>query len=128
LWAQNLRFGCEPLTQVSFAAKDLFFAFSKLAAAGQGCQMAYFKTKNRFLGKFLMEDVGMFHGHLVLLKSIWYILWPFGKCNGYLVYFSHFGMLYPEKSGNPAARTKHGCTYCGSDKKKSPTIELFSSG
>jgi hypothetical protein len=39
----------------------------------------------------------------------WHILWPFGICilwtfgifYGHLVYFSHFGMLYQEKSGNP---------------------------
>jgi hypothetical protein len=33
--------------------------------------------------------------------AIWYILWPFGIFYGYLVYFSRFGMLYQEKSGNP---------------------------
>jgi hypothetical protein len=31
-----------------------------------------------------------------------YILWPFGiSTYGYLVYFSHFGMLNQEKSCNP---------------------------
>jgi hypothetical protein len=24
-----------------------------------------------------MEDVGMFYGHLVYFKTIWYVLWPF---------------------------------------------------
>jgi hypothetical protein len=38
---------------------------------------------------------------LVYFKAIWYILWPFGICNGYLVHFSCLGMLYQEKSGNP---------------------------
>jgi hypothetical protein len=33
--------------------------------------------------------------------AIWYILWPFGIFYGYLVYFSHFGRLFQEKSGNP---------------------------
>jgi hypothetical protein len=32
----------------------------------------------------------------------YYILWPFGKIYGYLVYFYRFGMLHQEKSGNPA--------------------------
>jgi hypothetical protein len=41
-----------------------------------------------------MEDVGVFHGHLVYLR-------PFGIFNGYLVHFPRFGMLYQEKSGNP---------------------------
>jgi hypothetical protein len=66
-----------------------------------------------------MEDVfwpiGLFFGHLVYFVSIWSIFWPFGIflaiwyilwefsifC-GYLVYFSRFGTLYQEKSGNPA--------------------------
>jgi hypothetical protein len=37
-----------------------------------------------------------------LLAAIWYILWPFGTFCGLLVYFSRFGMLCREKSGNPA--------------------------
>jgi hypothetical protein len=32
--------------------------------------------------------------------AIWYILMPFGIFYGYLVYFSPFGMLSQEKSGN----------------------------
>jgi hypothetical protein len=35
--------------------------------------------------------------------ATWFILRPFGKICGNLVYFYHFGMLYEEKSGNPAA-------------------------
>jgi hypothetical protein len=48
----------------------------------------------------------------------WYILCPFGQCSaisyilwpvvifyGYLLIFSRFGMLYHEKSGNPALHT-----------------------
>jgi hypothetical protein len=38
---------------------------------------------------------------LEYFMAIWYILWPFGMSYGYLVYFSRFGMLYQEKSGNP---------------------------
>jgi hypothetical protein len=34
---------------------------------------------------------------------IWYILWPFGTFYGYLVYFSRFGILRHEQSGNPEA-------------------------
>jgi hypothetical protein len=32
-----------------------------------------------------------------------YILWSFGIFYGCLVYFSRFGMVHQEKSGNPAA-------------------------
>jgi hypothetical protein len=34
-------------------------------------------------------------------KGIWYILLLFGIFYGYLLYFSQFGVLYQEKSGNP---------------------------
>jgi hypothetical protein len=49
-----------------------------------------------------IEDVGLFYGHLVYIKAIRYFY-------GHLVYFmaiwyifSRFGMLYQERSGNPA--------------------------
>jgi hypothetical protein len=32
-----------------------------------------------------VEDVGIFHGHLVYFMAIWYILWPFGIFYGHLV-------------------------------------------
>jgi hypothetical protein len=47
-----------------------------------------------------MEDIGKIYDHMVLFTSIWYISWQFGKFYCYLVYFSHFGMLYKEESGN----------------------------
>jgi hypothetical protein len=37
----------------------------------------------------------------IYFVAIWYILWPFGIFCGHLIYFSCFGMLQPEKSGNP---------------------------
>jgi hypothetical protein len=54
-----------------------------------------------------MEDVGipiirpfgLFHGYLVYFVAIWHILLLF-----ICIYFSRFGMLYQEKSGNPAAQ------------------------
>jgi hypothetical protein len=71
-----------------------------------------------------MDNVGIFYGYLVILLSfgkfcghltylifIWYILWPLDIFNTYLVYFSRFGLLYQEQSGNPVSATK-------SDKKK----------
>jgi hypothetical protein len=54
-----------------------------------------------------MEDV-------VHFMASWSILLPFGTVCGlliyfaiYLVYFSGFGMLYQEKSGNPAVQQFH---------------------
>jgi hypothetical protein len=62
----------------------------------QGCQMVYFQTKNRKLGKFFeglaMEDVGTFYAHLVYFTYIR----PFSIFNGHLVYFSRFGMLHQD--------------------------------
>jgi hypothetical protein len=63
--------------------------------------MVCFQTKNPNLGKFwrvlqwkilvyLMVD------HLCYFTEIGNILWPFG------IFFPRFGMLYQEKSGNPA--------------------------
>jgi hypothetical protein len=82
----------------------------------QGCQMAYFQTKNPNLDKFCMEwkmvyfmaiwsilrPSGIFCGHLVYFTAIWYILWPFGIVYGYLVYFSRLGLLYEGKYDSPA--------------------------
>jgi hypothetical protein len=39
-----------------------------------------------------------------IFMSIWYILQSFGIFFGYLVYFSRFGVLYQEKSGNLACK------------------------
>jgi hypothetical protein len=81
--------------------------------------MVNFRTKNRNLGQILegvaIEDVGIFYGHLAYFTSVRYILWAFGIFYGHLVYFMviwyilwalgiffRFGMLYQEKSGNPA--------------------------
>jgi hypothetical protein len=48
-----------------------------------------------------MGDVGIFYGHLVHFTVFYYILWTSGIVRGNLVYFSRFGILYQEKSGNP---------------------------
>jgi hypothetical protein len=40
---------------------------------------------------------------LVNFIAIWSFKWPFGIFYGHLVYFSRFGKLQQEKSGNPAA-------------------------
>jgi hypothetical protein len=37
----------------------------------------------------------------VPIKAIWYIL-----CTFFCIFFSHFGMLYREKSGNPSVHTE----------------------
>jgi hypothetical protein len=49
-----------------------------------------------------MEDVSIFYGHLVHFMVFCYILETFGTVRGNFVYFSRFGILYKEKSGNPA--------------------------
>jgi hypothetical protein len=67
--------------------------------------MAYFQTNNHTLGKFwrvLQWKVlvnfmaGLFYGNLVYFVVIGYMLWSFG------IFPALFGMLYQEKSCNPA--------------------------
>jgi hypothetical protein len=73
---------------------------SQKRSSEQGCQMIYFPTKIPILVKF----GGSFNG------KCWSILWPFGLFYSHLVYcmaiwyiFFRFGVLYQEKSGNPAS-------------------------
>jgi hypothetical protein len=49
----------------------------------------------------IFSDQKYFYGHLVYFSAKWYVLWPFDTLCGHLVYFSRFGILYREKSGNP---------------------------
>jgi hypothetical protein len=77
------------------------FLWSRLKQAvpsyAQGCQMVCLQTKNPTLGNF--GDVGIFYGPfyglLLYFMDIWYV-----QC---VVYFSHFGILHQEKSGNPGS-------------------------
>jgi hypothetical protein len=76
----------------------------------QGRQMAYFQTKNLNLGKFWRVLQWTMLLYFVIIGSyvftaIWYILLAFVIFYGYLIYFSYFGMLYKEKSGNPSLRS-----------------------
>jgi hypothetical protein len=48
-----------------------------------------------------MEDVGIFMAIWSNFRTFWYILCHFGIIYGHLVYFSSFGIIYHEKSGNP---------------------------
>jgi hypothetical protein len=68
--------------------------------------MVYFQTTNSQFGSIVeglpMEDDGTMYLHM----AIWSILWPFGIFHANLIYsivvwyyFSGFGMLYQEKSG-----------------------------
>jgi hypothetical protein len=69
--------------------------------------MVCFQTKNPNLGKYvegnILNNVGIFYGHLVYLMAIWYILWSFVIFVGHFYIFSRFGMSYQERSGNPAS-------------------------
>jgi hypothetical protein len=49
-----------------------------------------------------LENVNIFYGHLKYFTDIWDNLWPFGTFCLHLVIFSGFGIMYQEKSGNPA--------------------------
>jgi sterol desaturase/sphingolipid hydroxylase (fatty acid hydroxylase superfamily) len=90
------------------AAENLVQVSSRVAS------WLVFKPKILTWVNFAMEDFGLFwpfchiYGSLVYFMDISSILRPFGiSCGtfgtfyGYLVYFTHFGMLYQEKSGKP---------------------------
>jgi hypothetical protein len=53
---------------------------------------------------FAMENLGIFYDLLVYFTAVGNMIWPFGIFCGHLAYFSPFwyGILYQEKSGNPA--------------------------
>jgi hypothetical protein len=70
--------------------------------------MVYFQTKNPICIKFGGSCYGRcwyIYSHLAYFMAVWYMLLPFGIFygifGGHLIYFSHFGKLYQEKSGNP---------------------------
>jgi hypothetical protein len=67
--------------------------------------MVCFQTKNPNLGKFRRllhwKMLVFLNGHFVHFTVLCYILWTFGIVCGNLVYFSRFGILCEEKSGNP---------------------------
>jgi hypothetical protein len=50
-----------------------------------------------------MEDVGILYVHLVCFTAIWYIWWPVGIFNGYVVYFPRFGVFLPRKIWQPCS-------------------------
>jgi hypothetical protein len=75
-----------------------------------GCQMVYFKTKNRNLGTFWRV---LQWKMLVYYVDIWSSSRPFDKFYGHLVnvvvilcIFARFGIFYQEKSGNPVSSSK----------------------
>jgi uncharacterized membrane protein len=71
--------------------------------------LGIFKPKTHFW--YILE--GLWMQILIYFMIIWcYTLWPFTLLRGNLVhilcglllYYPHFGILYQEKSGNPAAK------------------------
>jgi hypothetical protein len=83
---------------------------------GQGCQIVYFQTKNRNLGKLWRAlELKMF----VYFMTIWNILQQFGKIYahfcivcGHMVYFSQIGMFGPRKIWHLRAGLHFGRFIC----------------
>jgi hypothetical protein len=46
------------------------------------------------------------YGHLVYFMPLWYIVHPFDTFLVNLMYFSRFGILHQEKSGNPGLKRR----------------------
>jgi hypothetical protein len=56
---------------------------------------------------YILWPCGIVYGLVVYFVAIWSILLTFGIFCGHVVYFSRIGMLYQEKSGNPAEEAKY---------------------
>jgi hypothetical protein len=95
-----------------FLSRDSSFSNAtegKKLTKEQGCQMVGFQNKNPNLGQSWrvlarLENVYIFYGHLE-----YFFIWRFGIFYDPLVHFvfiwyifSGFGIMYQEKSGNPA--------------------------
>jgi hypothetical protein len=60
-----------------------------------------------FLEGLEMENILWALGIGILRPFTQYILWPFGNLHSRnLVYFTRFGILYRQKSGNPAFKSR----------------------
>jgi hypothetical protein len=57
-----------------------------------------------------MDDVGIFYDNWVCFTALWHILCPFSTFCIRLVHFSGLGIMYQEKSGNPARNWNFSCT------------------
>jgi hypothetical protein len=85
---------------------NIFWSVALRSTCLRGCQTANFQTKNPNLGKFWRV---LQWRMLVYVMAIWSISPQFGRSCGHSIYFtviwyvfSRFGILYQEKSGNPA--------------------------
>jgi hypothetical protein len=104
LWWENsyLCFTLMEISNLNFVASSSLPVLPDGIFSNQKCQFGL------SLECLAMNDVGKFYGHLVYFSAIWSIFlqfgifWSFGLFHGYLVYFPFVGMLYQEKSGNPA--------------------------
>jgi hypothetical protein len=66
--------------------------------------MAYFQTKNPYLGKFWRA---LEWKMLVQFMAIWNTLMSLDISYGHLVYFPRFGILCQEKSGKPEGENEN---------------------
>jgi hypothetical protein len=95
--------------EVSISFHLLFLIFGHETISGKWRtglpDVCCFQTKNQTLGKFWRvlqwKMLVYFIGTWSLLQSFCYILWTFGIVRGNLAYFSRFGILHQERSGNP---------------------------
>jgi hypothetical protein len=102
---QNLIFfktkSARRLAALTSAKKSIKKSFKKVYASKSWvARWHIFKPKKSIwvnFGGSATEDVGIFYDHFVYFVAIWYIIWLFGT---YI--FPRSGMLYQEKSGNPA--------------------------
>jgi hypothetical protein len=98
-------FSGSALKRTSAAKPQSWILAQPIDAFAPGLQDGIFSNQNYNLGKFSRvlqwKMLVYVMAQVVYFTAIWYILWKISALYGHLVYFSHFGMLYQEKSGNP---------------------------
>jgi hypothetical protein len=100
--------GLSNLTDWQKAKKQIIF-YIDFDESVQGCQMVHIFSNQKSQFVYILEclgieNVGILFGHFTVT---WYILLPIGIICGNLVYFSHFGILYQDKTGSPGVHPLH---------------------
>jgi hypothetical protein len=76
---------------------------NSLSFEGRVARWFIFKPKIQIWEGLKIENICIFYGHLENIIAVWYIKWPFGNLVLFgIPIFPRFGILYDEKSGNPA--------------------------
>jgi hypothetical protein len=95
----------------------------------QGCQMAYFQTKNPDLGKFwsvLLWKMLVYFTAILFILRLFGIVCPFGLSCGYLVYCFFIWYVTPRKIWQPCLEKRYSiCGIILISYKSYPCIRIY---